>query len=96
MRVYIAGKITGLPWPEVVLKFASAEKMLRAKGHDVVNPITLVGNPDASWSEAMRICLEELPKCDRIFMLADSVDSRGAKIELQLAITYNLEIDWEK
>lgn len=95
-KVYIAGKITGLPWEPTVAKFAQAENKLKAQGYTVVNPITLVNDPNIGWADAMRICIASLIDCDMIFMLADSVDSRGAKIELQTAIDHNLEIDWEE
>lgn len=92
--VYIAGKVTGLKYEEVCVKFAAAQERLENRGFKVVNPMEIVPR-EATWSEAMRICLAALPECQMIYMLRCSVNSRGAKIELQRAIDLRLDLDWE-
>ena len=50
MRVYIAGKVTGLPIGEVYTKFGAAEFWLKQQGYDVVNPLRLCSS-DWSWMD---------------------------------------------
>ncbi|MGI6078045.1 MAG: DUF4406 domain-containing protein [Bacteroidales bacterium] len=84
MKVYIAGKVTGIERQVVENNFARAEKFLKTKGYEVVNPLKIV-DPDLSWQDAMDVCLAELETCDAIYMLGDWQDSLGAKMEAELA-----------
>lgn len=91
--IYIAGKVTGLDYKEVVIKFDTAKKELLAQGwKTVINPLEVIANPNEEWHSAMKICIVALHKCEAIFMLPCSVDSPGAQIELQYAIEHNLDI----
>lgn len=82
--VYIAGKVTGLPYKEVVVKFHKAQIALEEAGYFVINPIALV-HEGADWQQAMRICLSYLPLADHIHLLHDWQDSEGATLERELA-----------
>lgn len=84
MKVYVSGKITGLERSVAVANFARAEKFLKNKGYEVVNPTQLC-DENVSWDDAMKICIAELVKCDAIYLLPDWQDSKGAKIEIQEA-----------
>lgn len=92
--IYIAGKVTGLPYDEVLAKFQLAETLL-AKKWQVVNPLKVVDNPQEEWHAAMEKCLAALDQCDAIYMLPCSVDSPGAKIELQYALENNKMVYYE-
>lgn len=81
MKVYISGKITGLDRQVAENNFARAEKHLKNKGYDVVNPTKLC-DEKTDWEDAMRVCVLELAKCDAIYLLPDWMDSKGAKIEV--------------
>jgi hypothetical protein len=94
--IYIAGKVTGLKPEVVAVKFAAAQEMWEDIGFKVVNPITLINNPNEPWNSAMEKCLTALGTCDAIYMLPCSVDSPGAKLELQRAIELNLDIHYNK
>lgn len=85
MKIYIAGKVTGLPKDEVTAKFESAASRVRELGHIPVNPIEVVNDWHCTWNEAMGKCIAALVKCDAVYKLPCSSDSRGAKIELTLA-----------
>jgi hypothetical protein len=94
--IYIAGKVTGLEFEEVTQKFAAAENMLIEQGwQKVVNPITLINNPSEEWHSAMEKCLFALKDCQAIYMLPCSVDSPGAKLELQYALDNKLDVYYE-
>lgn len=90
MKVYIAGKVTGEPKHSCALKFATAQKELEKRGHEVVNPIEVVGNFNANWFHAMRLCIREMLTCDAIYMLPDWHECKAAKIEHSLAIDLSL------
>jgi hypothetical protein len=84
MRVYIAGRVTGLNYADVVMKFRHAENQLRDAGHHPINPLTHV-NCLAKQRDAMKICVPLLLDADAVFLLPDWEFSEGAQIEVQLA-----------
>jgi hypothetical protein len=87
--IYIAGKVTGTPIHATTTKFGEAQKKLEAKGFEVINPLVIVSEKGngwhTDWQTAMRLCLIEMMKADAVYLLPDWKDSRGAKIEKQLA-----------
>lgn len=83
-KIYIAGRVTGLPYDEVREKFARAETMLLNKGYNPVNPLRHV-NCKASAADAMKVCIPLLCECTAIFLLSDWIYSEGAKIEAYTA-----------
>lgn len=83
-KIYIAGKVTGTSIEERNEKFNNAQDFLESLGCDVVNPIQIV-DPNATWREAMNICISKLIECEALYLLPCWEDSRGAKIELKLA-----------
>lgn len=89
--VYIAGKVSGLPYSEVYIKFRTASLKLEAAGYSVINPVELVAE-DADWIQAMRICISFLPHADYIYLLPDWQDSNGAKVEKQLADVLKIDV----
>jgi hypothetical protein len=48
--------------------------------------------PEDFWRECMSVCLPELLKCDTIYMLNTWRQSKGARIELAVAVELGLEI----
>ena len=94
MKIYISGKITGNP--EHVSDFARAAVYLRRYTvTNIVNPTT-VGSENLTWAENMRLCIGELIKCDAIYMLKNWRDSRGAKLEREIAEAIGLFIGEEQ
>lgn len=90
-KIYIVGKVTGLPYPEVVEKFNNAQLQLEAKGFEVINPVKIV-QPETEWNKAMKICIKAMLDADAIYALPCKMNnSKGAAVEL--FICDKLEID---
>jgi len=99
LKVYIAGKVIGLPPQEVSAKFARAEAELKALGYSVVNPITVVHErysqaelQRTTWHEIMRMLIGELVQCDVVYMLPCWVHSPGAHLERFVAGRLQIQI----
>lgn len=92
MRVYISGKISGLHANEVEAKFAQAAAQIRAFGHEPVNPINNGLGAEASWNEHLVADVALLLECDAIYLLKDWGDSRGSRIEANIAEECGLQI----
>ncbi len=91
MKVYIAGKVSGLPVGETFIKFAQAEWWLKEQGHEAVNPLRLCSST-WPWDRCMRVCLTELVKCDAICLLKDWGDSPGAVTEYYVASRLGMRV----
>lgn len=95
MKVYISGKITGLPQGRVEKKFKDAEEWLRAEGYTPVNP-TRLQIPDLEYEDYMKIDFAMLGICDAIYMLSDWKDSLGAIREFARAKDIGLHVMFEE
>jgi len=89
-RVYISGKITGLPLDEAKANFERAEQALRAQGYKVVNPLKIVSQNE-TWEKQMLLCVALLFGCNAMYMLPDWQSSKGAKIERFIAETVGMQ-----
>lgn len=87
--VYIAGKVTGLPYKEVYEKFEKRQLELEAKGFIVINPCKFV-RQNEDWKTAMQICIVLLQYADYICRLPDYNESAGARLEWSVAIALNI------
>ena len=92
MKIYIAGKITGLPLADAYSKFETAEIMLQAIGYKTINPMKLPHNHDKEWASYMKECITALVTCEAIFLLPCWQLSEGARIEAALALKMKLVI----
>lgn len=92
MKIYIAGKITGLDIEVARAKFKEAQILIEAKGHDVINPMELPHDHDKKWDSYMRECLVALLDCDGLCALDNYRESRGAQIEYNLASNLGMRI----
>lgn len=87
MKIYIAGPMTGLPefnYPA----FHAAESELRAYGYEVLNPAHCPEQPN--WRGYMRHAIKQVSDADGIALLPDWEQSRGARVEFNLAIGMGL------
>ena len=86
-HIYIAGKVSGEPYWHAFLKFSAAEKKLKPYGC-TINPMRLCKR-DWSWMRCMAVCLWVLVfRCNRIYLLHDWRDSKGARIERRVATIF--------
>ena len=81
MKIYIAGKITGLKNYKKV--FNKKEKELIKQGYTVMNPSILPCG--FTHKEYMRICFSMIYACDYVYMLSNWKQSEGAMMEFEYA-----------
>lgn len=88
MKIYVAGKITGLDnFKEL---FAEATKKLEEDGHVVMNPAVLPKGFD--HGEYMKICYSMIDVCEAVYFLNNWHDSVGAKMEYYYARSKNKDV----
>lgn len=93
--VYISGAIAHHDLAERKEAFGRAEKELRAQGYEPINPFNN-GLPDeAHWKAHMRVDIALLLACDYIYMLKDWELSKGAKLELDVASSCDIQVLFE-
>lgn len=91
MRVYISGAITGVD--NFKEHFDKAEKELKEKGHEVVNPTSFDNLlPQLTYEEYMKLDLCLLDLCDAIYMLKGWKKSSGANREYGYALAKDMMI----
>lgn len=91
VRIYIAGKMTGLPGNGYAAFNAEAAR-LRALGYHVENPAENPEPPCKSWEGYMRMAVRQLATCDEIHILPGWQTSKGANIEVGLAHALGMKI----
>jgi len=96
-KIYIAGKVSDEDFKEVAQKFAAAQSEIEKLGFIPINPVQLVQDylyhnypffrpsEEEIWKIAMQVCIKELVDCDAVVLLPCWEQSKGAKIERQLA-----------
>lgn len=104
MKIYISGKISGLPYEEAFANFERGETLALqfftkycADGHRVVcvNPMKEVQGSELTYDESMRLDIILLCGCAGIFMLNNWKDSKGAQLEHDIAQRLHLAIAYE-
>lgn len=91
MRIYISGKISGLPKAEYESSFKNAEELFRKMGYQPVNPCELA-HTTTKWDECMLRDIKALFDCEAIYMLNNWRSSKGARIEHAIAIETGMKI----
>lgn len=84
MRIYLAGPMSGIKdfnYPA----FNAEAARLRSLGHEVENPAENTPPPCGTWAGYMRGAIVRMLTCDCIATLPGYRDSRGARIEVDLA-----------
>ena len=90
---YISGKITGVKNGNTA-KFAAAANLLREHGHTPINPHDVCSDvhPEASWETFMKRNIRELVRCDFVAVLDDWHKSRGAQMEVEIAVNLGIPV----
>ena len=85
MKIYLSGKITGQA--DYLEKFAAAEERLANEGYDVINPARVNDclPKSTSYWDYMRMDITMLEMADAIYMLKGWEDSKGARLEREIA-----------
>lgn len=90
--VYISGKMTGVKDLNR-FKFEQAEVLLRCNGYEVVNPHKILPYfPDLTWKDYMKADIKALMDCDMVAVLDDWMWSKGACVEIGLALDLDYPI----
>ena len=99
-RIYISGKVSGTS--DYREKFALKEIELNNKGYTSVNPVKLsksiedsIGAENLKWEDYMRFDIGLMLTCTSIYMLRDWKESKGARLEHDLATDLNYKIIYE-
>jgi len=93
MKIYISGKITGLPLHIAQEYFETIEQELKKANHAPVNPMNICPfDPAHTWQHYMKEDIRVLIDCEAIFMLDNWTDSRGAQLEHHIAKELGLKI----
>lgn len=90
-KIYLSGKITGND--NYLQDFEKAEKEMAALGFTVVNPTKIVTfDKNKKWRDYMKEDIKALVDCDAIFLLKNWRDSRGARLEYEIAHSLGLYV----
>ena len=89
-KVYISGPITGIDFGNR-FAFSCARNALELCGYEVVDPSEVQLDDEATWADYMRADLKLLLDCDFIYMLDGWEDSKGARLERELAENLGIE-----
>ena len=89
--LYVSGKISGEK--RYAKKFYDAQKKLRDNGYWVHLPMDAVYRKPKSWEHAMKRCISYmLINADGVALLPDWEDSKGAKLEREIALALDMPV----
>lgn len=92
MKLYLAGPMSGLPdfnYPE----FRRWKRSLEKVGYRVTSPADLgMESSGYTWNDCMRSAITKMLECDAISLLDGWENSKGAKIELEIAKKLSMPI----
>lgn len=92
MKIYISGKITGLPNEIAEENFRRSEELLTEIGFETVNPMREIAKKHREWIDYICDDLRLLNDCDAIYLQSNWTDSQGANIERAFAKAKGLRI----
>lgn len=91
-RIYLAGPMSGYPEHNFPA-FNEAARVLRERGHSVFNPAENVeGRTGEPRSFYMRLDIPALLACDAVVLLPGWRNSRGANLEVWMALDLDMPI----
>ncbi len=87
-RIYLAGRVTGLPEDQVQAKFANKSKQLTEQGFTVYNPVDQIwaaGLKNEPWEVIMKAAIQMMMNCEELHLLPCWKESKGARLERDIA-----------
>lgn len=95
MKIYISGAITALPREEAEKNFKAVELLLKARGLEPCNPMTIhPHNPEWNWKRYLIEDIRLLLDCSGIIMQPNWMISQGAKLEHHIAKELGLTVEY--
>ena len=97
--IYISGPISGRP--PAAHDFRLADDLLSEKGYSVLNPMHIKDpgikytTSEEIWAYYMREAIPMLLQADYVYMLRHWENSRGARMEFNLASELNIPVIFE-
>lgn len=91
-KVYISGPIAHYELEERKEVFKCAANLLKSMGYEPVNPFENGLDQDDDWHDHMKADIAMLCNCDGIFMLPKWFESKGCKLEFDVATSCGLTI----
>jgi len=73
--------------------FNAAAAQLRAKGLTVVNPAEFREGEGKEWADYMRKDIKALMHCSMVATLPNWIKSKGARLEVGIAVTLGMRVD---
>ena len=92
MKVYIAGKVSGLTPEEFHKKFDDCRYEVEKHVNGVILCPTDLCEDDWDWDKCMNVCIPQILTSDLVVMMSDWKDSKGAVIEHTIAQTQHIPI----
>lgn len=99
-RVYLSGKMSGLPRKQFRAKFNVAHNMLVVKHgihpDNIVSPVSMdMMFPGFEYEDFMALDLIAISRCDTIYLLNNWKDSKGAHKEKAFAERMGLRVEYQ-
>ena len=91
-KIYISGKISGLPIDEAKAKFAAHAIRVAQTGHIAVNPFDIAPENGMPWEHYMKKDIAAMVECDEVHLLPCWQESKGAVIERDIALKLNIPV----
>lgn len=100
-KIYLAGKVSGIPSEQALLKFSRKQTELEAQGFEVMNPLECIehrsehfnnGIPITDWKTCMKLLIPILLQCEELHLLPCWNDSKGAMLERDLALKMGITL----
>lgn len=88
-KIYISGPITGYGIEERRKTFGDAAALIADMGMKAVNPMDKI-EEGKDWEEYMREDIAKLVRCDGIAMLPGWENSKGARLEFDIAMALGM------